>query len=166
MGWSPKVRFFIFFSDKKFFSLFFVIWREEKCENKEKVTEWIPFNPRATISIRAVWAKHKFPGHIYQHLPHLHLYREFPWTFVMILKLVIIRVILAPNDLLTPFDLRAQNFRVNVEFANYHRGQKIFSKKCPKVTFWLEKIFCQVFLKPSVSYHRRPKKSRKFSFEP
>ena len=52
-GWSPKVRFFIFFSDKKFFSLFFVIWREEKCENKEKVTEWIPFNPRATISIAA-----------------------------------------------------------------------------------------------------------------
>ena len=59
----------------------------------------------------------------------------------MILKLVIIRVILAPNDLLTPFDLRAQNFRVNVEFANYHRGQKIFSKKCLKVTFRLEKKF-------------------------
>ena len=29
-----------------------MIWREEKCENKEKVTEWIPFNPRATISIQ------------------------------------------------------------------------------------------------------------------
>ena len=57
-----------------------------------------------------------------------------------------IRVIIAPNDLLTLFDLRAQNFRVNVEFSTCHRGQKIFSKKCPKVTFRLEKkIFARFF---------------------
>ena len=56
------------------------------------------------------------------------------------------RVILARNDLLTLFDLRAQNFRVNVEFSTCHRGQKIFSKKCPKVTFRLEKkIFARFF---------------------
>ena len=54
---------------------------------------------------------------------------------------VMIRVILAPNDVLTPFDLRAQNFRVIVEFSTCHRGQKFFSKKCPKVTFRLEKKF-------------------------
>ena len=30
---------------------------------------------------------------------------------------VICRVILAPNDLLTPFDLRAQNVRANMEFS-------------------------------------------------
>ena len=33
------------------------------------------------------------------------------------IRTIMIRVILAPNDLLTPFDLRAQNFRVNVEFS-------------------------------------------------
>ena len=49
-----------------------------------------------------------------------------------------IRVILVPNDLLTPFYLRAQKFKVNVEFSAYHHGQTFFSKKCPKVTFWLD----------------------------
>ena len=44
------------------------------------------------------------------------------------------RVILAPNDVLTPFDLRAQIFRVNVEMFVHYRGQKILSQKCPKVT--------------------------------
>ena len=39
------------------------------------------------------------------------------------------RVILAPNDVLTPFDLRAQNFRVNVEFSTCHRGQNFFFEK-------------------------------------
>ena len=37
---------------------------------------------------------------------------------------VIIRVILARNDVLTPFDLRVQIFRVNVEFSTCCRGQK------------------------------------------
>ena len=41
------------------------------------------------------------------------------------------RDILAANDVLTPFDLRAQNFRVNVEFSTCHRGQK---KKFEKVS--------------------------------
>ena len=59
---------------------------------------------------------------------------------------VIIRVILAPNDLLTRFDLRAKNFRVNVKLSVHYRGHKFFSKKCPKVTFWLEKNFIS-FLK-------------------
>ena len=35
------------------------------------------------------------------------------------------RVILAQIDVLTPFDLRAQIFRVNVESSAYYRGQKI-----------------------------------------
>ena len=51
------------------------------------------------------------------------------------------RVILAPNDDLTPFDLRAQILRVNVELSVHYRGQKFFSKKCPKMIFRLEKIF-------------------------
>ena len=38
------------------------------------------------------------------------------------------RVILASNDFLTPFDLRAQIFRVNVELSVHYRGQKIFRK--------------------------------------
>ena len=38
------------------------------------------------------------------------------------------RVILAPNDDLTPFDLRAQIFRVNAEFSARYRGQKKISK--------------------------------------
>ena len=50
------------------------------------------------------------------------------------------RVILAPNDDLTPFDLSAQIFRVNVELSVHYRGQNFFSKKCLKVTFRLEKI--------------------------
>ena len=37
------------------------------------------------------------------------------------------------HDLLTPYDLRAQNFRVNVEFSTQHRGRNFISKKCPKV---------------------------------
>ena len=44
------------------------------------------------------------------------------------------RVILAPNDVLTPFDLRAQIIRVNVELSVHNRGQNFFSQKCPKVT--------------------------------
>ena len=44
-----------------------------------------------------------------------------------------LRVILAPNDLSTPFDPRAQNFRVNVKLSVHYREQFFFSKKCPKV---------------------------------
>ena len=47
---------------------------------------------------------------------------------------VINRVILVPNDVLTPFDLRAQIFRVSMKLS----GKFFFSKKCPKVTFRLE----------------------------
>ena len=39
------------------------------------------------------------------------------------------RVILAQNDYLTPFDLRAQIFRVNVELSVHYRGQNFFFKK-------------------------------------
>ena len=39
------------------------------------------------------------------------------------------RVILAPNDLLTPFDLRAQNFRVNVEFSTINNVDRKFFRK-------------------------------------
>ena len=35
---------------------------------------------------------------------------------------VIIRVIHAQNDLLTSFDLRGHNLRVDVEFATYYHG--------------------------------------------
>ena len=74
------------------------------------------------------------------------------------------RVILAPKERLTPFDLRGQNFRVNVEFSTYYRGLKKFSKKWPKVTFRLEKKFLQVFLKPSVLDHWWPKRYKNFFF--
>jgi len=40
-----------------------------------------------------------------------------------------IRVILAPNDVLTPFDQRAQIFMVNVELSAYQLVQEKFSKK-------------------------------------
>ena len=42
--------------------------------------------------------------------------------------IIMIRVILAPKERLTPFDLRAQIFRVNVELSAYNRGQKKFRK--------------------------------------
>ena len=42
------------------------------------------------------------------------------------------RVILALNDDLTPFDLRAQIFRVNEELFFHYLGQKKFSKKVQK----------------------------------
>ena len=45
------------------------------------------------------------------------------------------RVILAPNDLLTPFALRAQNFRVNVEFSTEHRGRIFFFENVRKLPF-------------------------------
>ena len=51
------------------------------------------------------------------------------------------RVIHAPKDRLTPFDLRGQIFRVNVEFSAYYPEQEFFSKNCPKVTFRHEKKF-------------------------
>ena len=41
---------------------------------------------------------------------------------------VMIRVVHGPNDRVTPFDLRAQNFRVNVEFFTCHREQTNFRK--------------------------------------
>ena len=76
-------------------------------------------------------------------MPRVFLSKRYDLTGFNLVSLarcrIMTRVILAPNDLLTLFDLRAQNFRVNVEFSTCHRGQKIFSKKCPKVTFRLEK---------------------------
>ena len=42
---------------------------------------------------------------------------------------VINRLIHARNDLLTSFDLRAQIFRVNVEFSTCYHGQKKFFEK-------------------------------------
>ena len=44
------------------------------------------------------------------------------------------RFILVRNDVLTSCDLRAQIFRVNVEFSTCYRGRNFFSKKCRKVT--------------------------------
>ena len=71
------------------------------------------------------------------------------------------RVIHALNDDLTPFDLRAQILRVNVELSVHYRGQKIFSKKYLKVTFRLEKLiswiprnFKIVIFKPELSFSR------------
>ena len=40
-----------------------------------------------------------------------------------------IRVILAPNDLLTPIDLRAKTSWVNVKFFTYYHEQKVSSRK-------------------------------------
>ena len=45
---------------------------------------------------------------------------------------VITRFLLAPNDVLTPFELRAQIFRVNVELSAYNHGQKFFRKNVRK----------------------------------
>ena len=58
---------------------------------------------------------------------------------------VITRLVHARNDLLTSFDLRAQTFRVNLEFCTCYHGQNNFSKKCPKVTFQLEIFFFRIF---------------------
>ena len=41
---------------------------------------------------------------------------------------VMARVLLDPNDVLTPIELRAQIFRVNVELSAYYHGEKHFSK--------------------------------------
>ena len=54
---------------------------------------------------------------------------------------ILTRVIHGPKDRVTPLDLKVQTFRVNVEFSTYHHEQKKFLKKCPKVTFRLEKCF-------------------------
>ena len=83
------------------------------------------------------------------------------------LKTVITRVILARNDVLTPFDLRAQIFRVNVELSAYYRVQKIFRKKYSKMTFF-EKIIILAYRGHAVANWPRigeiileqPKKSR------
>ena len=56
-----------------------------------------------------------------------------------------IRLVHAPKERLTPFDLKDQIFRVSVELSVYYRGQKFFPKKCPKVTFWLERKFFRSF---------------------
>ena len=37
---------------------------------------------------------------------------------------IMIRVIHGPKDRVTPFDLKVQTFRVNVEFSTYHHEQK------------------------------------------
>ena len=50
-----------------------------------------------------------------------------------------IKVTLAPNDLLTRIDLRAQIFMVNVELSAYSRGQKKIRKNFG-MTFRLEKM--------------------------
>ena len=47
---------------------------------------------------------------------------------VIIIFLLMSRVILDSNEVLTPFDQRCQIFRVNVELSVYYRGQKCFRK--------------------------------------
>ena len=77
---------------------------------------------------------------------------------------VMSRVILAPKERLTHFDLRAQIFRVNVELSAYNRGQKKFRKNDRKWPVGSKKIFIQVFLKPSVLDHWWPKRYKKKFF--
>ena len=56
---------------------------------------------------------------------------------------VMTRVILARNDVLTPFDLRVQIFRVNVEFSTCYRGQKNYFEKISErnLPTWKKKYF-------------------------
>ena len=63
------------------------------------------------------------------------------------MTLLMTRVILARNYVLTPFDLRAQIFRVNVELSDYYRGQKKFSKK-----IFLEVMTSEYEDKTSISF--------------
>ena len=77
-----------------------------------------------------------------------------------------IRVILAPKERLTPFDLRGQIFRVNLEFSTYYRGLKIFSKKWPKVTFRLERKFFSRFFETVRFVPQTTKRIWKFFFRP
>ena len=67
--------------------------------------------------------------------------------------IVMIRVILAPNDLLTPFNLRAQNFRVNVEFSTQHRGQKNFANNVRKWPFFEPKGQFRTFFRKKNFVH-------------
>ena len=57
-----------------------------------------------------------------------------------------IRVILAPKERLTPFDLRTQTFRVNVELSTYYHGhtRKIFLRTKKKI---LRTFFQNFFFK-------------------
>ena len=61
---------------------------------------------------------------------------------------VISRVILARKDYLTPFDLKAQIFRFNLEFSTCYRGQKIFRK----LSFLIEIFLFGTFASKNVSY--------------
>ena len=63
------------------------------------------------------------------------------------MTLLMTRVILARNYVLTQFDLRAQIFRVNVELSDYYRGQKKFSKK-----IFLEVMTSEYEDKTSISF--------------
>ena len=63
------------------------------------------------------------------------------------------RVILARNDVLTPFDLRAQILRVNVELSVQYRRQNFLSKKRPKVTLLKSHNLCVL----SQSIYKRAK---------
>ena len=59
---------------------------------------------------------------------------------IYVFDALIIRVIVVQTDVLTPFDLRAQIFKVNMQFSAYNREETFCSKKCSKVTFRLEKM--------------------------
>ena len=53
--------------------------------------------------------------------------------------MVMSRVILAPDERLTPFDLRTQTFRVHVELStNYHRHTR-------KINFRAERLLSDIF---------------------
>ena len=57
---------------------------------------------------------------------------------------IMTRVILAPNDLMTPFDLRAQNFRVNLKLSLHYRGQKFFFEKMSEILFAISHDFSSI----------------------
>ena len=56
-----------------------------------------------------------------------------------------ISVILVQNYVLTPFDLRAQIFRVNGELSAHYRGQKFFEKMTESDCSARKKIFPSFF---------------------
>ena len=54
---------------------------------------------------------------------------------------VLVRVIHGPKDRVTPFDLKVQTFRVNVEFSTYHHEQKKIEKMSESDLSARKKIF-------------------------
>jgi len=122
-------------------------WFNKSCFWSAELQSWMSVCISWCCLCCNIWKSDRsvFNAHCLLHFRHekfrLPFLNNRNWWFIL-------RVNLATNDILTPFDLRAQTFRVNVELPAFYRGQKFFKKFFRKGPFFDRQNFQKYFFEP------------------